>query len=454
VGGQREHLPLAVLVVALLVWPLAAFGGRSAATAVSFGVACLVLAALARPRLGGRLDRSLLALLTVVALPLIPLPASVVALVSPHAAAARRALSIDGGTATGWSLLTLSASDTGWAWIVSAGATAYFWIARAQFRRGGVRFTVRMVSAIGLGLSLLAIAQAATAGRDIYWRFRTEFEGPLPFGPFVNRNHFATWVIMALPLCLSYLAARSATRAKEPEFASPRSRLARAIDPRTAWLMAAAATMAVAVLLSLSRSGALALGVSGAATVLLCRRRLTHQRGPRVLAMAALVVVCGLAWADIPALRGRLAGAPAGLANRMTIWRETIPIVRDFPLTGTGPGTYQRAMFVYQRSTRDVYFNQAHNHYLQVAAEGGALLVAVVTIALVAFVRAARERLTTETSGLFWMRAGAACGLGAVALQSVWETGLVMPANATLAALLAAIVIHDRPRHECKNREP
>ncbi len=124
----------------------------------------------------------------------------------------------------------------------------------------------------------------------------------------------------------------------------------------------------------------------------------------------------------------------------------------DFPLTGTGPGTYQRAMFVYQRSTRDVYFNQAHNHYLQVAAEGGALLVAVVTLALVAFVRAARGRLTTDSSGLFWMRAGATCGLGAVALQSVWETGLVMPANATLAALLAAIAIHDRSRHE--SREP
>ena len=451
-GGQRERLPLAVVLVALLVWPLAAFGGRSAVTAVFFGVACLVLAVLVRPRLDQGLDRSLVALLILVALPLTPLPASVVALVSPHAAAARRALSIDGGSATGWLPLTLSASDTGWAWIVMAGAAAYFWIARTQFRRGGVRIAVRMVSAIGLGLSLLAIAQAATAGRDIYWRFRTEFEGPLPFGPFVNRNHFATWVIMALPLCLGYVAARSATTAEDPEFASPRSRLAHAIDPRTAWLMAAAGTMAVAVLLSLSRSGALALGVSGAVTVLLCRRRLTHERRRRVLAMAAIVVVCGLAWADIPALRGRLAGAQTGVANRLTIWRETIPIVQDFPLTGTGPGTYQRAMFVYQRSTRDVYFNQAHNHYLQVASEGGALLVAVVTLALVAFVRAARVRLTTDSSGLFWMRAGATCGLGAVALQSVWETGLVMPANATLAALLAAIAIHDRPRHE--SQEP
>ena len=78
------------------------------------------------------------------------------------------------------------------------------------------------------------------------------------------------------------------------------------------------------------------------------------------------------------------------------------------------------------------------------AAEGGLLLVGTLFVALAAFVRAARERLTSETSGVFWIRAGAACGLGAVALQSVWETGLVMPANAALAALLAALVVHER----------
>ncbi len=139
-----------------------------------------------------------------------------------------------------------------------------------------------------------------------------------------------------------------------------------------------------------------------------------------------------------------MAGAQTGVANRLTIWRETVPIVRDFWLTGTGAGTYQRAMFVYQRSPRTVYFNQAHDHYLQVAAEGGLLVVGGVMVVLAAFVRAARARLMSDASGLFWIRAGAACGLGAVALQSVWETGLVMPANASLAALLAALVIHER----------
>jgi hypothetical protein len=462
VGGARaSRLPLFFLF-ALLVWPLVAFGGRSATTAAAFGITCLVFAALVEFQLGDRLgfqlgDRlgfrlgyrlggALLALLTVVTLQLVPLPARLVAVASPHAAAVKSALSIDGRAPGAFQTLTVNSRDTDWAWIVTAGAIAMFAAARTLFRRSGVRRTVRMVSAVGFAVSLLAIAQAATAGRDIYWRFRTEFEGPLPFGPFINRNHFATWAIMALPLCLGYMAARAGAGTGGPGHASARSRLAHAIDPRMGWLIAAAVTMLIALLLSLSRSGALALGISTVVTVVLCRQRLDRRRRRRVLAIAALVVVCGLAWADIPALRERVAGAQTGVANRLTIWRETLPIVRDFWLTGTGAGTYQRAMFVYQRSTRAVYFNQAHNHYLQVAVEGGLLLVVTLVAVLATFVVAAREQLTNEASGVFWIRAGAACGLGAVALQSIWETGLVMPANAALAALLAALVTHERPR--------
>jgi O-antigen ligase len=444
VGGRRSSsLPLFFLF-ALLVWPLVAFGGRSATTAVAFGVTCLAFAAFLGLNLGDRLGRALVALLAVVALQLVPLPATLVALVSPHAALLRSALSIEERTPGVFQALTVNSSDTRWAWIVLAGAVAMFAAARVLLGRGGVRRTARMVSAVGFAVSLLAIAQAATAGRDIYWRFRTEFEGPLPFGPFVNRNHFATWAIMALPLCLGYIAARAGAVTGEPEHVNPRRRLAHAIDPRMGWLMAAAVTMFIALLLSLSRSAALALGVSTVMTIVVCRQRLDPRRRRRVLAIAAIVVLFGLAWADIPALRERVVGAQTGLANRLTIWRETLPIVGDFWLTGTGAGTYQRAMFVYQQSTRAVYFNQAHNHYLQVAAESGLLLVGTLVVALAAFVRAARERLTSETSGVFWIRAGAACGLGAVALQSVWETGLVMPANAALAALLAALVVHER----------
>jgi hypothetical protein len=44
------------------------------------------------------------------------------------------------------------------------------------------------------------------------------------------------------------------------------------------------------------------------------------------------------------------------------------------------------------------------------------------------------------------VRAGAVGGLIAVAVQSLWETGLRVPANALLFAVLAAIAMHDAER--------
>jgi len=50
--------------------------------------------------------------------------------------------------------------------------------------------------------------------------------------------------------------------------------------------------------------------------------------------------------------------------------------------------------------------------------------------------------LRGDRTAMFWVRVGAVSGMIAVAVQSVWDTGLRMPANAVLLALLAAIALH------------
>jgi len=161
-----------------------------------------------------------------------------------------------------------------------------------------------------------------------------------------------------------------------------------------------------------------------------------------------LTIGLGISRADLPALADRFTRSGSSVENRLRIWRDTRPVVRDFWLIGTGVGTYRTAMLYYQRSERVVQFNQAHNHYLQATAEGGMVLLALIGCAGIGLARAVRERLASDNSGTYWIRAGAATGLLAVALQSLWETGLVMPANAALAAVLAALAVHERSRAE------
>ncbi len=384
------------------------------------------------------------AIAAVVAVQALPLPPRLVDVISPHADDVRRGLALTAPIES-WTPITLDQSATLWAAVLVVGTIALFIAARATFARGGVRQTVRGVCALGLVFSAIAIAQAATAGRYIYWRFRTDYEGPLPFGPFVNRNHFATWVVMAAPFCAGYLMARAhAPDARNTEFMNPRAKLTRLVDGRTAWLGAACAVMIAALLLSMSRSGILALAAATTIFMGAVWRRTRVTRGWWVAAGLVVVLAYVFSRADLSALADRFGQSGIGVENRLTIWRDTIPVLRDFWMTGTGGGTYRVAMLYYQRADRIVQFNQAHNHYLQVAAEGGIVLAGLALAGLIVLTRTIGRRLESESTGAYWIRAGAACGLLAVALQSVWETGLVMPANAALAAVLAAIACHER----------
>jgi len=439
----------ATAIVLLIFWPLAAFGGRSASTAIPFSFCCILFAFVVRPasaRVGATraLDLLLLAIGAFCVVQAVPLPAALVHAVSPHSGTVRQSLALVPSSSV-WMPLSIDESATWWAAAITVGVIALFVAARSVVAQGGLRYTVRGIAAVGLGFSAIAIAQSATAGRLIYWRFPTEYEGPLPFGPFVNRNHFATWVIMAAPLCVGYIMTRTANPQASSPFISARARLARMADGRLAWLAIAAVAMISALVVSMSRSGIFSLAAAAGICALVLRNR--PFRGPKWWAIAILILAAGFAFArvDIPGLADRFAQSGSAVEDRIRIWSDTLRLVRDFWLTGSGVGSYRTAMLYYQRADRVVQFNQAHNHYLQAAAEGGVVLLGLAIAALGALARATRAQLSADRSGGYWIRAGAACGLIAVALQSLWETGLVMPANAALAAVVAAIATCERP---------
>jgi O-antigen ligase len=131
--------------------------------------------------------------------------------------------------------------------------------------------------------------------------------------------------------------------------------------------------------------------------------------------------------------------------GRIPVWQDTVRIVSDFWLTGTGLNTYGVATLFYQRGVQELHFEEAHNDYLQLAAEGGLLLTipALLTIAL--FARDVHRRFARETMGsAYWIRLGAVTGIVAIALQSVVDFSLQMPGNAALFAVLCGIALHRR----------
>lgn len=378
------------------------------------------------------------------------LPGFLVDRVSPHAREAWRRLALDVPRALP---LSIDVDGGAWACLVAACTLVTFLGARRIFARGGVRRVTRAVAGIGFVVSAIALAQDATAHGLMYWRWPPLDEGADPFGPFVNRNHFGTWVVLAAPLVFGYLAAHATAHHRSSPRVGWLARLRAMVDARTIWLSATTVLMLVALTASLSRSAMFGFIVAVALAVWL--RPAPAAAGGRkperwIAAALLLAAVAVLVRVEPSTLGARIAAAPVSAASRLAIWRDTLPVLRDFWLTGTGAGTYETVMLLYQRAMPEVRFNQAHNHYLQLAAEGGLLLLIPLVMAAREYLRTAVEAITSDDSGMYFVRAGAFCGIVGVAAQSLWETGLTTPANAFLAAVAAAIVIHrptrsDRP---------
>ena len=400
-----------------------------------------VLFVLERPSIGrGRtwlLDWALLVCLAAIAVQLIPLGPALRATLSPAAAAAERAVAFSKASEIAAPRpLSLEPDSTGWELASLAGYVALFWCTRSLFSRGGIRRMTRGIAFVGLALTALVAIQHQTSPSLFYWTWRPlAINKVTTYGPFVNRNDFAGWLTMAILLTVGYFMTRARARDRVP------------VDSTQVWLGGSACLMMGGLLGTLSRGGICG-GLAGlAAFVWISRTEATGAR--RLLAIAAaLVAMVAIAtmYANLGALAARLNEAEPNVGGRREVWSNTWRMAKAFWLTGVGAGAFDRGMLAYQQGTREFFFNHAHDEYLQVLAEGGVLLAVPAAVALASGAVLIARELRHDHSSLFWVRAGAACGLLAALVHGIWDTGLRIPANAALFAVLAAIALHDRGR--------
>ena len=324
------------------------------------------------------------------------------------------------------------------------------------FGRIGAARVVGWIIVLGALVAVIGIVQKAVlgdhafAGMKIYGLWEPRYKVTTPFGPFVNRNHYAGWMLMALPLGIGYLLSMLAHWHRH---------VGRGWRERLLWLSSPAGgraqlvtfaivLMGLALALTMSRSGLAALILALLFSVLIGARRQYSLKVRTLLSVGLLVLLAGgVLWADVD-VAGRFTSGSRSVELRRAAWRDAVAIIRDFPLAGTGLNTYATATLKYDSTRSDLQFHEAHNEYLQIAAEGGLWLGVPVLVAMIACVRAVRQRLQVDARepAAYWLRFGASMGLLAIALQSLVEFSLQMPGNAVLFVVLAAVALHRAPR--------
>ena len=418
------------------------------AASLLFGLALAVQPRIAQDERARLLDIALLAALIACVLQLLPMPGQVIRAIDPQAIVLRMALWLPPLLTPPdlpWIPISIAPSDTAAAAGILFAALVMFWTCRRVCEQGGTGRLVRAIAFIGLVAAVAAIVQRAQRIDLLYGVWRPQDVGARPYGPFVNRNHLATWIIMACPLTFGYLLARAPREQTRHHFSQRVVNALKQLGTVRIWLAVAVCIMTLAVLLSASRSGLIGLMCAFAIGMVLSRGRGTVAVRRWVIFQLGLLALVALWFANYDALLRRLeeslTRAQEG-RGRVAIWRDVLRLIEDFPLTGTGAGTFGKAINVYQTAEPGYAIDQAHNHYLQLMAEGGALLLLPAALAAGSFLLLASRSLKQDLTANYLIRAGACAGVSGVLVQNVWETGLTMPANALLFAALAAIATH------------
>jgi O-antigen ligase len=272
-------------------------------------------------------------------------------------------------------------------------------------------------------VSLLGIVQHFTSDAKIYG-LRSLSAGGDPFGPFVNRNHFAGFVELTLPAGLALLIFRG---------------LRRDMIPLTGLLTVVPVG---AMILSGSRGGIVSFGFEMAVLALLARFRKAPE-GPRLVALAivgfaALALVAWLGAGQAIERFSTLHKGDVSLGRRGTMIRGAAHIFFDHPFKGAGVGGLVAVFPRYEVAYDGLVVDHVHNDYMELLAETGIFGGLCGLAFLWILIRDARRGFSAE-QGHFSraIHAGAITALCGLLLHSMVDFNLHIPSNVLLFLLNA-----------------
>ncbi len=307
-----------------------------------------------------------------------------------------------------------------------------------------LRLLVRTIIVFGFLLAVFGLMQKFIDPVKIYGV--REATQSVPFGPYVNRHHFAGYMELTLALPLGVL-------------------FSGAVDINQRLLYAfAAALMGIALIITDSRGGMLSLGAELVFLVVVSgvrrkgEKEAENEEEKRPRRIRAAVVRVALAFGLVIALvvgvlffggeesLNRLLGTASmedPTTGRAHFWSVTLNIIRDNPLIGTGLGAFSVAYTRYDTRSGFLRLEQAHNDYLQVLSDAGIVGAALGLFFIIALFRMGFARASTNDKFRRGVAIGALAGCFAVLVHSFFDFTLHTTANALLFLVLAGLATID-----------
>jgi O-antigen ligase len=306
-----------------------------------------------------------------------------------------------------------------------------FLAAQAFRTLGEWRAFAWFIMSLAFFVSGLGILQHLTFNGELYW-FREMRYGGIPFGPFVNRNHFAGFAELVLPMSLVPLL------------------LGRVRRDRLMIVGILAVIPLIALLLSASRGGIISLGAELTFLMLVVLLRRAGGRSLYVGGAVLLVAFASVSWLGVNQILSRFSGLQSlevTQSKRASMRHGTWKLFLDHPVLGTGLGTLQQVYPPYETLYDGKIVNHAHNDYLELLAETGiiggiccAWFLGVIGWSALRFLQAEGNSFANTLRLCGWT---ACCGL---LVHSLVDFNLHIPSNLLLFLLMSLLGTAEIPQ--------
>lgn len=259
-------------------------------------------------------------------------------------------------------------------------------------------------------------------------------------GTFVNRNYFAGYLLMVIPLAIGYIFYRESFN---ENFSVAWYRRLSSLDGKTYFMVFGVILMILGLLLSASRMGILSLLLSFTVVTIFFRN---PERGQRLSKTPIFILALALLWGaliGLDAVISRFFAVSEGFKNRWEIWANTLQIIKNFPLLGSGLGTFAQVFPAYRSFHIEGLVTHAENDFLQLASETGLVGMGLLIIAFsFLFYKAFSgiRKLSSEDQRRY-IGIGGLVGILALLIHSMVERNMQVPANAFLFTFILALVL-------------
>ncbi len=394
---------------------------------------------------GNRLRQILMAITALIILQILPLPRFLITLVSPHHQQIYADLQTE---ASFWGTLSLVPAET-IAFLARGGVLLLFLLAILKLRLEKDEM-MRLLQHFVLSATaqvLFGVLKLANGNKNFFLFFYPDESGRADSfltGTLGNPDHFSFWLQMALPVSIMLLLWR--LKAMETR-QTLRQRLIGVISAeRGVWLLAIPPLiLGAGIILSGCRAGMLAMVIS----FLVFSQLTYYHRRSRVMRKKLKTIFIGFTlialFIGVQQSWSKIISTPDDLTSnsgRFLRWPNTMDMVRDFPVLGTGFGSYRYSFYLYDTDVSGRWSTHAHNDYLETLSDGGVIgLLLFMGLFAVLGLSVTRMWIDRRHPEMKMIGIGLLSAFTAAAIHSVFDFSLRIPSNLMFFAMLIALAI-------------